>query len=166
MSKKNREIIIILVLFITILLNLILLPNKKYSFNSYVETQIAKAIIVFNKNEIIEKEVNKQSFPIEYYFEIKNFDEKNNINEVDLEYKIIIESSKKNFPIKYRLVDLDNNTDIQLINNETQLMYLEKNQKDVRHFKLFVEWNDIDLELANETSINIKVEAVQGGKID
>ena len=143
-----------------------LFPKKKYSFNSYVETQIAKAIIVLNKNEIIEKEVNKESFPIEYYFEIKNFDEKNNINEVDLKYKIIVESSKKNFPIKYRLVDLDNNTDIQLINNETQLMYLEKNQKDVRHFKLFVEWNDIDLELANETSINIKVEAVQGGKID
>ena len=108
--------------------------------------------------------MNRNSFPIEYFFEIKNFDNKNNINEIDLNYKIEIQSAKKNFPIKYKLIDVDNNVELQLINNKTELLNLEKNQKEIRHFKIFVEWNDFDIELADETDINIKIEAVQGGK--
>lgn len=164
--KITRKKIIIIISFIVLLFNIILFPKKRISFNSQVDTQIAKAIIVLEKDETIDKEANKDDFPIEYFFEIKNFDNNNNINEIDLKYKIKIESSKKNFPIKYKLVDLDNNIDIQLIDNESELMLLEKNQKEIRHFKLFVDWNDIDYELAEDTEINIKVEAIQGGKVN
>lgn len=166
MKKIFREKQVFVVSIIFIILNIIMFPKKNFSFNTEVETQIAKAIIVLDKSEMIEKKVNRNSFPIEYFFEIKNFDNKNNINEIDLNYKIEIQSAKKNFPIKYKLIDVDNNVELQLINNKTELLNLEKNQKEIRHFKIFVEWNDfdIDIELADETDINIKIEAVQGGK--
>lgn len=157
---KNGKVIILISLII-IIVNLITLPKKKYSYDSRVESQIAKGIIVLEKDETLEETVNKNSFPLEYNFVIKNFDENNNINEVDFDYKIRIENSADNFPIKYKLIDSDEAKELQLNSNETSILTLKKLEKEIRHFKLYVEWNDLDLELADNIEIKLKVEAVQ-----
>lgn len=158
--KKNKEKIFFLISLVIIILNLIVLPKKKFSYNLHINTEIAKGIIILEKDEFLEKEVDKNSFPIEYNFSIKNFDN-NNVNDVDFDYKIKIESSTAIFPIKYKLIDVDNNCEIPLNFGETQTLTLKKLKKEVRNFKLYVEWNDLDSELSDEVEIKLKIQAVQ-----
>ena len=157
----KKEKVIVLISLIIIIVNLITLPKIKYSYNSRVESKIAKGIIVLEKDETLEETVNKNSFPLEYNFVIKNFDENNNINEVEFDYKIRIENSVDNFPVKYKLIDCDKDMELRLNFGETSILTLKKLEKEIRHFKLYVEWNDLDLELADNIEIKLKLEAVQ-----
>lgn len=157
----KKEKVIILISIIVIIIDLITLPKKNYSYNARGESEIAKGIIFLEKDEMIEKTVDKNSFPIEYNFVIKNFDENDNINEIDFDYKIRIENSVNNFPIQYKLIDLDNNVELQLISGETSILTLKKSEKEIRHFKLYVEWNDLDAELADNIEIKLKIKAIQ-----
>lgn len=168
MLQKNKEKIIILISIIIIILNLILLPKRKFSYNSQVETQIAKGIVILEQDEVIEKTVDRTSFPLEYNFSIKNFDDKGNINEVDFNYKIKIEASVLNFPIKYKLIDIDNNIGIELNYGETAILSLKKFDKEIRKFKLYIEWNDVEEVYSDDIEIKLKIEAAQNkeGKLD
>lgn len=161
MLHINKEKVVIIISLIIIMLNLITLPKKKYSYDSYGNSQIAKGIITLEQDEIIEKMVDETLFPLEYNFTVNNFDDKDNINEVDFDYKIRIESSVQNFPVKYKLIDVDNGKEMHLNNDETPILTLEKMKKESRHFKLYVQWNDVDLELADELEIKLKIDAVQ-----
>ena len=51
MKKIFREKQVFVVSIIFIILNIIMFPKKNFSFNTEVETQIAKAIIVLDKSE-------------------------------------------------------------------------------------------------------------------
>lgn len=161
MLQKNKEKVIILISVIIIILNIITLPKRNFSYNSEVKTSIAKGIVVLEQDEQIEKNVDRNSFPIEYNFVIKNFDDNDNVNEVDFDYKIKIEQSVLNFPIKYKLIDCDNNSEIQLNNGETPILTLGKFKKETRKFKLYVEWNDVCSQYEEKIEIKLRVEAVQ-----
>ena len=160
-KKKDKERIIILVALVIIILNLITLPKQNFFYNSEVETHIAKAIVVLEKDELIEKKVDRMSFPIKYNFVIKNFDEKGNVNEVNLDYKIKIEASVSNFPVRYKIIDIENNKEIELNFGETPILSLRKCDKEIRKFELYVEWNDLEEAYADNFEIKLKIEAVQ-----
>ena len=161
MIQKNKHKLILLVSLAVIFFNLFFLPIRKKTYNFNVETEIAKGIIYLDNDDIIEKNVNRESFPLEYNFSIRNFDEDNNINEVDFDYKIKIEESVNNFPIKYRLIDCEKNKEIFLTSGESPVLNLEKFEKKIRKFKLYVEWNDVEGEYSDDLEIKLKIQAVQ-----
>lgn len=161
MLPKNKDKIILLISLAVIVLNLFLLQKRKNSYNFDIETEIAKGIIYLDNDEIIEKKVNRESFPLEYNFSIRNFDDNNNINEVDFDYKIKIETSVNNFPIKYRLIDCEKNIELFLISGESPVLNLEKFEKKIRKFKLYVEWSDVEEEYSDDLEIKLKIQAVQ-----
>ena len=108
--KRSRKFMAILcVIFIGI--NNIVLSTNNQNEKYTVKSQIAKPIFIIEKDKNIEEKINVNSFPIEYNFCIKNYDEKN-INEVEFIYDIELDISDENFPIQYTLYDCDNRIEI------------------------------------------------------
>ena len=167
MRKKKKELVILMISMIVICVNHIVLSKYDYVANCSVQSEIAKAVFVVEKDEIIKQQIDQKSFPIEYNFTIHNFQE-NKINEVDFAYIIEIHNSTGNFPFSYFLLDCDNNTEIQILDGKTETIYLQKHKKESRKFKLYLQWRELDGALAESVSINLRINAVQikGGKID
>ncbi len=160
MKKSKRDLRMIIVSILIIGINTVSLSKYDYVANGNAQAQIAKAIFIVEKDEIIKKQIDQNSFPLEYNFTINNY-EGDKINEVNLEYNIEIETNEPNFPVSYVLFDCDNNTQIQLTEGKTQKMHLQKFEKQSRKFKLYLQWRELDVALAPDIEIKLKMNAIQ-----
>lgn len=163
MKKKVNDLLLIGISVIVICMNNISLSRYENGMSCNVNSQIAKAIIEVKKDEKIEQLINQHTFPMEYHFWINNYKE-DAVNEVDFAYTIGIESSVENFPISYVLIDCDNNREVSLINGKSEAIQMKKLTKESREFKLYLQWREIDGELADDLDIKLKVDAVQSRK--
>ena len=157
MKKKKR---------IFIFLCCLVLGMNVFSFSKQKEdkfevfTKITKPVLALEKSEMLQKEINEKTFPIEYDFWINNYEE-NGINGIEMEYSLAIDCSTTNFPISYQLIDGDKGEEIPLTEGKTQNFNLKKEEKQRKPFKLILNWRELDDELAEELLIRIKVEVEQ-----
>lgn len=142
--KKNKKNIILIILS---LFTVCLIYNFTFAkFTTNVETkansQIATPIIeLVGNKKVIGKDYDDTSNQIEYNFTVNNFDGKGNINQVNLNYILKIKNDNSDFPISYTLYD-DNNKEVFLKNNETNLIALDKDIKITHHYKLIIRYAD------------------------
>lgn len=158
--RKKKELIIIVISMIVIGINTISLSKYDYVANGNAQTEIAKAILVLEKDEITTQQIDENSFPLEYNFVIHNY-EGEKINEVDFEYSIEIDASTDDFPISYFLFDCDNNTEIELLEGKTNPISLKKSEKESRKFKLYMQWRELDGDLAENIELRLKINGIQ-----
>jgi len=160
MLKQKKNSILIIVSLIVVVLNMLYIYEKKSNSDLIVKSQIKQPIIELKKDEIIKCQINQNSFPIEYCFEINNFKD-DKINEIDFDYIIQIEKSDENFPVSYELFDCATNKKIELVDGKSELMKIKKYAKESKKFKLILNWRELDLELANKVKIDLKLEIKQ-----
>ena len=152
--KKTFLKIMILFLLITIICNV--------NFAKYIEkiilkseTKIAKPIIEIEKEEkIIITKIDLEE-QIEYKFKIKNFNEKEKSN-IEFLYFIEILSDISNEQIDLKIIDLATNNGLELINNKTENIKINKEEYE-REYKIQVKLKQENL----NANINIKIGVVQ-----
>ena len=108
-----------------------------YNTNIKNNTQIAKPILEVEKgSEIIIKEENKKG---EYTFKVKNYNQAEEISQVDLTYYIeILENDLEN-SIQYELYN--QNEKIELKENKTKEMSFHKDLKEEQNYTLIVTYD-------------------------
>jgi len=151
--------IIILILFI---LYIPIISFSKYisKFEIQGKANVAEPVIVIEEADFKSTIVNKKTFPIEYKFTIKNYIE-DKINEIEFYYNIEVQAKPSNFPIKYTLIDVENEEDIILNGNKTDNLKILKEVKEEKNYMLLIEWDEKDGELSNETKLIIKINVEQ-----
>lgn len=159
MRKKKTKIAIVVSL-IVLCMNNIVLSKYNHDKDLQVNTKIAKPIIVVEKDEVIKTKVDQNSFPIEYNFSICNYND-TEVNEVDFSYTIEIENSVENFPVSYVLMDCDKNEEIKLTDGKSEPISISKSTKEIKNFKLYLQWREMDVDLADNVQINLKINAIQ-----
>ena len=161
---KKKYIIIFIGITIILLTNI--------AIASYREVIVGKAtgkmkMPIFNFSSInivqgIISSINQNSY--ENTFNVLNYiEDKNLINEIDFEYTIKILPSTTNFPVKYKLIDLNNNTEVILDSNLESPKLKLGTDKENYNFKLIIEWdmeNNIQ-ELDENLDVQILVKGVQ-----
>lgn len=160
MKKKRFRKIIGIICFIVLMINAVTIIPKEDKQYFMVGSKVAKPIVVLEKAEPLECQIQENFFPMEYYFSINNYEEEK-INEVNCEYRIELENDVTNFPVTYFLVDCDTNQKIKLIDGKSENLMLKKDVKESRKFKLVLQWQELSMELADEMQIKLKVDVVQ-----
>ena len=96
----------------------------------------------------------------EYIFKIKNYNDQGKLSECDLKYYIEILAKLDN-SINIELYQGENK--IELHNNKTEFMKIEKNQKEDREYKIKVTYDNENTEVGNDIleKIQIKVHTEQ-----
>lgn len=134
--------------------------KKDDTFYYKVGAEIAKPIIVLEKDEVLKTQIDQNTFPLEYHFWIQNYRE-DDINEVDFEYSIELENSTENFPVSYDLFDCETNQEIEFMDGKSEPLKLKKGEKEKREFKLIMQWQELNVELAEELQIKLKINVSQ-----
>ena len=160
MKKKKSDFVIILIVLIVIGINTISLSKYDYVAECNVSAEIAKAILVVENDEIIKKQIDQNSFPIEYNFTVNNYKD-DAINNVDFSYQIEVQASVDDFPIDYVLIDCQDNSEIKLSEGKSEIIKLTKNAKESKKFKLYLQWREIDKSISEKVQINLKIIGVQ-----
>ncbi len=147
---KKIVLIILLMLFLTTMsiakyYEMVEITSDNKIGEPIIEIEHGEKIVI---NEIIDKE-------IDYYFLIKNYKE-NTTNNINLIYRIIIESNLDDDKVEYYLID-ENNKTIELNNNMTEYKELYK-EKTKHKYKLHLKFGE---ELLLNGKINIKIEVTQ-----
>ncbi len=160
MKKRKIRKVLVGICIIVVLINVKTLFGRGKIWQYQVEAKTAKPIIVIERDNHLKTQIKENSFPIEYYFCINNYQDEE-INEVEFEYNIELESSTENFPVSYQLVDLKNNQEIRLIDGKSENLKIGKDTKESRKFKIVFQWQELNKELADEFQLKLKVNIVQ-----
>lgn len=157
---KIKIIMFLLFILMIILINFSVSKYKMLITENGVG-EIAEPIIVFEKDEIINKEYNKKSGDIEYVFRIKNFNDEK-VNEVDFTYNIEIIENNYNFPVEYKLINLSTNEEIDINDNKTQSFFIGSSIKEEDVYKLKINWLDKQIDnYSDSLQIAVKANIVQ-----
>ena len=137
--KKQEIIIICMILMIGItFFSGVSLGKAVYNTNIKNNTQIAKPVLEVEKDsEIIITEDNKKG---EYTFIVKNYNQAEEISQVDLTYYIEILETDLDNSIQYELYK--GNEILELKENRTKEMALHKDIKKEEKYTLKVTYND------------------------
>lgn len=121
-------------------------------------TEIAKPILIVENNPSIDITAIKNTG--KYNFKIKNYDENDQINEIELKYYIEI-ISKYDESISFKIYK--NNEEIPLTNNRTNEMILSKNEKKDEEFILEIVYDKTKSTSTQEIiqDVQIKVHSEQ-----
>lgn len=160
MKNKKREITLILVsIMVLILFFSGYSMGKEYSkLNIESNAKIAEPILIVENSPQIEINGKKER---EYYnFKVKNHKENGEATQVDLIYNIEILSQKED-AISFKLYK--NNEEIQLENNKTQNMELEKEKIQEDNYKLEIIYDKTKSNSSNDIlqDVQIKVHSEQ-----
>jgi hypothetical protein len=142
---------------------IILLPIT--AFAMYKDSCIVNAKAKIAEPIFLVESINEKEDSYFYDNSIKEycFKVKNNVNqrnsEVDFSYKILVEYSNSNFPVKCQLFN-SKNEEILKGNNSTEYILVEKNKSYDEEYRLVVSWKDGE-NLSEKTDINIEVVALQ-----
>ena len=125
-----------------------------------IHSKILEPIVVLEKEETIQTQMDENSFPMEYHFSICNYREEE-INEVEFEYTIEIKNSAENFPVSCQLWDCDKDSEIPLLNGKSEKLTIKKSVKEIRNFKLLLEWRELSGDMAEHLQIRLKINVIQ-----
>ncbi len=161
-QKRNRKQQIILLCSIILIgitfFSGISIGKAVYNTNIKNNTEIAKPILEVEKaSEITITEENKTG---EYHFIVKNFNDIEEVSQVDLQYYIEILDNNLDESVQYQL--FKENEEIALQENRTQEMILQKDIKEEQKYTLKVEY-DADKNAIGDiiNEIQIKVHSEQ-----
>ena len=138
-DRKQEILIICMILIIGItFFSGVSVGKVVYNSNIKNKTQIAKPVLEVEKDsEIIITENNKKG---EYTFIVKNYNQLEEISQVDLTYYIEILEDDLNESIKYQLYK--DNERLELKENKTETMTFHKDLKEEQHYTLKVTYDD------------------------
>ena len=162
--KNGKTITLIIVTIIVILLFFTGYSIVKGMTNVKVNTttQIAKPIMIVENNPTIDITTIKNTG---YYdFKVKNYNEENQVNQIELKYWIEI-ISKYDETISFKMYK--NNQEIPLLNNKTQEIQLTKNQKEEQNYRLEIIYDKTKSTSTEEIiqDVQIKVHSEQNEHI-
>ena len=162
--KNGRTLTLIIVTIIVIILFFTGYSIGKEMTNIKVNTntQIAKPIMIVENNPSIDITTIKNTG---YYdFKIKNYNEQNETNQIELKYWIEI-ISKYNETISFKIYK--DNEEIPLENNKTGEIQLEKNQKQDQNYRLEIIYDKTKSTSTEEIiqDVQIKVHSEQNEHI-
>ncbi len=160
MKKERIRKLMFVICVGVILVNLFLILPQDEKIQFAVSANTAKPIVVLEKEDVLKKQIQQNSFPLEYYFHINNY-QGEQINEVDCEYSIELENAVTNFPVTYCLVDCDTNQEVDMVDGKSKNLPMAKDVKLSKKYKLVFEWQELDTELADEMQIKLKINVVQ-----
>ena len=141
-KDKKPKSKILLIIIITLVILLIILSGASlgkaiYNVGIKSQTEVAKPILVVEKDsEIIITESNNKG---EYRFKVKNYNENNEISQVDLKYYIEILNDNIDKSIQYKLYKGE--TEINLTENKTEEMTFSRNLQTEEVYTLKIEYN-------------------------
>ena len=150
MKKK-----IFIIFFVVLIINNKNIAKYIEKINIISETKIAKPIIeIENYEKIVITKIDLEK-EIEYKFKVKNYNE-DQVSNLRFLYYIEIESDISKELVEYKLIYLEENKEIELINNRTQniKMLSEKYEKE---YMLIAKLKEENL----NGNINIKIGVVQ-----
>ena len=139
-KNKQQELIVICIILIIGITFFSGISVGKAVYNSNIKnnTQIAKPVLEVEKDsEIIITEDNKKG---EYTFTVKNYNQAEEISEVDLIYYIEILENDLNDSIQYQLYK--DNEKLELKENRTKEMTFHKDLKEEQSYTLKVTYDD------------------------
>lgn len=130
----------------------------KNSVNGNIFANIAKPIVEIKGEESLILTASKPKAV--YSFEVRNFNEKEQINEVDMEYYLQI-VTKANSLVKFKL--LKDGEEVVIKENKTDNILIEKQQKKIHSYILEITY-DSESEAIQEDvdeTIEIKINSIQ-----
>ncbi len=151
--KYNKEIVFILIIIVILIVFFSGVAMGKAIHNSSIasNTEIAKPILEVEKDsEIIITEANNQG---EYNFKVKNYNNLDEISQVDLKYYIEILNDNLDKSIKYSLYR--ENEEIELTENKTEEITLKKDLKQEQIYTLKVQYD------SNQNNIGDIIKEIQ-----
>ena len=155
-KNMNKKLIKInLIFLIIIMINIVVIGKYYQEIIIEGKTKILKPIIEIENDEKIQINNIVENI-IEYKFSIKNYNEEE-VNEVNMFYRIEIISTFINENISIKLFDENLNKTIELIENKTEYIKLPIEKFDSK-YKIILNLND---EKILNGKINIKIEVIQ-----
>lgn len=165
-KKENKlEIKNIIIIVISIIIMLILILIGGYSLAKTTEeiilknqTQIAEPILTIENSK--EEEINEMKNSALYKFKVKNYNAEDKITDIDLKYYIEL-LYNNNDAINVEIYQ--NNENIELENNKTKYITIEKGDKKENIYEIRIEYDkDKVTEIADIIEkIQIKIHAEQ-----
>ena len=162
-DKKQKSKKILLIIIITLVILLIILSGASlgkaiYNVGIKSQTEVAKPILLVEKDsEIIITESNNKE---EYRFKVKNYNENNEVSQVDLKYYIEILNDNIDESIHYKLYKGE--TEIKLTDNKTDEMTFPRNLQTEEVYTLKIEYNSDENSIGDIIqNIQIKVHSEQ-----
>lgn len=158
--KNNTIVTIIIGSIISILLGIIVGSSMaKYQEEKIINVfaSIAKPILEIEKQETFK--ITNTNYKDSYLFEVRNYNEKE-INEIEMEYYIEIISDANDI-LSFNLYK--NQEKLELINNKTKKIDLNKENKDIHMYRLDIEY-DKEKDNSKENiskDLEIKIHAIQ-----
>ena len=163
---KNRKKEISIIFIIAIILIFFFSGfsmGKGYSKNDINGVaEIAKPIIQVENGSSLE--INNENDEGIYEFKVKNYNEQEQITEVDMEYYIEILNDLENLGIEIKL--LKNDEEIEIKENKTDKFVLTKEGMQQDNYKLEIKYNNnnTDMEdIVEQLQIKVHSEQKQGG---
>ena len=137
-NRKQQIIIICIILLIGItFFSGVSIGKAVHNTSIKSNTEIAKPILEVEKaSEIIITEENNTG---EYYFTVKNYNDAEEVSQVDLQYYIEILDDNIDKAIEYQLYKENEKLDLQ--DNQTQKITLSKETKEEQNYILKVEYH-------------------------
>lgn len=149
--SKPAIIIILIALILIVFFSGISLGKTIHNSTIKNSTEVAKPILEVEKDsEIIITEDNKKG---EYNFKVKNYNDLEEVSQVDLKYYIEILEKDLDKSIKYELYK--ENEKVELKENKTEEMKMNRGQKEEQVYTLKVEYD------SNKNSIGDIIQDIQ-----
>lgn len=153
-TKNSRFLTVILVIFIIILL-LFCGYSMAKSIEEFIikgKAEIAEPILVVENNPSIDiTALNNSGI---YSFKIKNYNEKNQITQIDLKYYIEILS---NIDDSINIELYQNENKINFNNNRTEYIQISKDKKEEREYKIKITYDKNKSNTINDIMEKIQV---------
>lgn len=136
-----------------------------FSFARYVESVLGKASCelkypifkVENSDEIQGKISSINNNYYESDFNVLNYISEEEINEIEFEYTIRIVPNTLEFPVKYKLININTNEELALNSNlETEKIDLGKDLEN-HNYKLIVQWDTENTNQNFDENLEVKV---------
>lgn len=169
MEKKFKYLFFMFFILLIFFTN-ITLANYKSIIYGKANTNLKKPVFIVEYSDTVQGQISsKTNNYFESYINVLNYinkddlDEIKKLNEIDFEYTIKIIPSTNNFPVKYKLIDINNGQEIALDSNLESEKITIGNMEEKNIYKLILEW---DIENNNQNldgnlDVEILVKGVQ-----
>ena len=138
MNIKNKKKVLIILLIIAFIITIFNIGYAKYMETREIDVsaKIAKPIIILEEgNKVIIDDNNKEA---EYKFKVKNFNNKEEFSDVQMNYTMEI-TGNKDEAIIYNLYK--DGKEISLINNQTEKIKIGNQKKEEHSYVLKIKYD-------------------------
>lgn len=156
--KKIINIVLIIIVLILLLIGLLMYKNTLASYKSKItgnaETQIADPIFVMENTQ--SQQLNDDNTEVNYYFNIKNFNERGEKTQTDLKYYIEIQPQVDS---AISLTLYKDDIEVPLHNQRTDYIDLTKDANITHTYRLKVKYNRDNTTSTKDIKENIYIRA-------